>query len=293
MGGTHTREGTSTLHCPLCGTNQLCDECTEICMAIISDNDDRSRRMPTFSPDLDQSLRRAVAIAQERRHQFATEEHLLLALTDDPDAAVVMRACGIDLGQLRSSVSRALSTLDASPLADGAAPQTSPDFRAVVQDAVVHVQSIDSDSAVTGVHILVRLLAAHGTADLLRAQGMTRYDATRYISHGIGKENPASHERGGNGPQSTADKPAGLLGRVKLLNDDYTPMEFVVHILERVFDMDNEAATRIMLHIHHDGVGTCGTYPYDTAGAKVTEVLDLAREHQHPLHCVLERASSA
>ena len=108
-------------------------------------------------------------------------------------------------------------------------------------------------------------------------------------------ESGSLHERGGGtGPQGATDKPAITLTRVQfLLNDDYTPMEFVVHVLERVFDMDNEAAIRIMLQIHREGVGTCGTYPYDTAHAKVTEVLDLAREHQHPLHCVLERSSSA
>lgn len=79
--------------------------------------------------------------------------------------------------------------------------------------------------------------------------------------------------------------------KVLMLNDDYTPMEFVVDLLERVFDMDRETATRTMLHIHEKGGGLCGTYPYDVAEAKVTEVLNFAREHQHPLQCVLERSS--
>ena len=82
------------------------------------------------------------------------------------------------------------------------------------------------------------------------------------------------------------------LYRVVLLNDDYTPMEFVVHVLERVFDKDRETATRIMLEVHHKGILACGIYPYDAAVAKVREVLDFAREHQHPLQCVLERSSS-
>jgi ATP-dependent Clp protease adaptor protein ClpS len=143
---------------------------------------------------------------------------------------------------------------------------------------------------VTGAHVLAQVLAEPTAAELLREQGMTRYDATRYISHGIAKADRIAHERaGGTGEH----KPSGLLARVQILNDDYTPMEFVVYVLERVFDMDHETATGIMLHIHREGVGTCGTYPYDTADAKVTEVLDLAREHQHPLACVLERSSSA
>jgi ATP-dependent Clp protease adapter protein ClpS len=86
--------------------------------------------------------------------------------------------------------------------------------------------------------------------------------------------------------------PRVLLAKVLLLNDDYTPMEFVVHVLERVFDKDHEAAVRIMFEIHNGGAGICGIYPYDAADAKVTEVLDLAHQHQHPLQCVLEQSAS-
>jgi ATP-dependent Clp protease adaptor protein ClpS len=115
------------------------------------------------------------------------------------------------------------------------------------------------------------------------------------ISHGIAKGDRPLHGRAGEegpGSQAALNEPTGLLAEVRLLNDDYTPMEFVVHVLERVFDKDRETATRIMLEIHDKGVGTCGIYPYDAADAKVTEVLSFAREHQHPLHCVLERGSS-
>jgi ATP-dependent Clp protease adaptor protein ClpS len=77
--------------------------------------------------------------------------------------------------------------------------------------------------------------------------------------------------------------------RVLILNDDYTPMEFVVHILERFFGKDHEAATRIMLHVHHHGIGECGVYTYEVAETKVTQVMDFARKHQHPLQCVMEK----
>ena len=77
--------------------------------------------------------------------------------------------------------------------------------------------------------------------------------------------------------------------RVLILNDDYTPMEFVVHVLERFFGKDNEAATRIMLHVHHHGIGECGIYTYEVAETKVTQVMDFARKHQHPLQCVMEK----
>jgi ATP-dependent Clp protease adaptor protein ClpS len=79
------------------------------------------------------------------------------------------------------------------------------------------------------------------------------------------------------------------LYRVLILNDDYTPMEFVVHVLERFFNKDHEAATRIMLHVHHHGIGECGVFTYEVAETKVTQVMDFARKHQHPLQCVMEK----
>ena len=77
--------------------------------------------------------------------------------------------------------------------------------------------------------------------------------------------------------------------RVLLLNDDYTPMEFVVHVLIRFFNKNQEDATRIMLHVHQNGVGECGVYTYEIAETKVTQVMDFARKHQHPLQCVMEK----
>jgi ATP-dependent Clp protease adaptor protein ClpS len=77
--------------------------------------------------------------------------------------------------------------------------------------------------------------------------------------------------------------------RVLLLNDDYTPMEFVVHVLERFFNKSREAATEIMLHVHHRGVGVCGVYTYEVAETKVTQTIEFARRHQHPLQCTMEK----
>lgn len=79
------------------------------------------------------------------------------------------------------------------------------------------------------------------------------------------------------------------LYRVLILNDDYTPMEFVVQVLERFFQKDREAATRIMLHVHNHGVGECGVYTYEVAETKVSQVMDFARQNQHPLQCVMEK----
>ena len=82
-------------------------------------------------------------------------------------------------------------------------------------------------------------------------------------------------------------KPA--LYRVLLLNDDYTPMEFVVYVLERFFNKSRDDATRIMLHVHQHGVGVCGIFTYEVAETKVSQVIDTARRHQHPLQCTMEK----
>src|SRR5262245_44855773 len=88
-------------------------------------------------------------------------------------------------------------------------------------------------------------------------------------------------------PKPKAKNPS--LYRLLLLSDDCTPMEFVVHILERFCQKDREAATRIMLHVHNHGVGECGVFTYEVAETKVTQVMDFARQHQHPLQCVMEK----
>ena len=82
-------------------------------------------------------------------------------------------------------------------------------------------------------------------------------------------------------------KPA--MYKVLMLNDDYTPMEFVVHVLERFFQKSREEATRVMLHVHRRGVGVCGVFTYEVAETKVTQVMDLARQNQHPLQCTIEK----
>ena len=113
-----------------------------------------------------------------------------------------------------------------------------------------------------------------------------------------GNDDSGDHDNGQNGDgtgtgivaktRPKTKKPS--LYKVLLLNDDYTPMEFVVHILERFFSKSREEATRIMLHVHRRGVGICGVYTYEVAETKVTQVIDFARENQHPLQCTLEKA---
>lgn len=112
---------------------------------------------------------------------------------------------------------------------------------------------------------------------------------------GAGEDKDNEGDRRAGGPQTgtivrtrpKTKKPA--LYRVLLLNDDYTPMEFVVHVLERYFAKSREAATEIMLHVHHRGVGVCGVYTFEVAETKVAQVIDFARRHQHPLQCTMEK----
>ncbi|MDH5288187.1 MAG: ATP-dependent Clp protease adapter ClpS [Betaproteobacteria bacterium] len=99
----------------------------------------------------------------------------------------------------------------------------------------------------------------------------------------------AVHEQRGDllEAEKTKAKPPPLY-KVLLLNDDYTPMDFVVVVLQTVFGMSREKATRVMLQVHRNGMGECGTYTREIAAAKVDQVVDLARRHQHPLQCTME-----
>jgi ATP-dependent Clp protease adaptor protein ClpS len=122
------------------------------------------------------------------------------------------------------------------------------------------------------------------------------------LAHGRGgDENPGNGggagNRGRTGGDTVVERRTKEQAKTKrpplykciLLNDDYTPMEFVVHVLERFFNKNQEAAYLIMMHVHQHGIGECGIYTYEVAETKVTQVMDFARKHQHPLQCVMEK----
>src|SRR5471032_2658675 len=145
--------------------------------------------MPTFSRSLEQSLHRALALANERHHEYATLEHLLLALIDDQDASAVMRACNVDLDKLRRSLVAYLESELENLITDGAEDsKPTAGFQRVIQRAVIHVQSSGREE-VTGANVLVAIFAEREShaAYFLQEQDMTRYDAVNYISHGIAK----------------------------------------------------------------------------------------------------------
>src|SRR6266481_4780506 len=153
--------------------------------------------MPTFSQSLEQSLHRALAIANERHHQYATLEHLLLSLIDDSDAAAVMRACSVDLDKLRTSLVNYLETEFENLVTDGADDaKPTAGFQRVIQRAVIHVQSSGREE-VTGANVLIAIFAEREShaAYFLQEQDVTRYDAVNYISHGIAKRPGVSEAR--------------------------------------------------------------------------------------------------
>src|SRR6202011_414136 len=153
--------------------------------------------MPTFSRSLEQSLHRALALANERHHEYATLEHLLLALLEDQDAAAVMRACNVDLQKLRRRLVAYLeSELDSLITESAEDSKPTAGFQRVIQRAVIHVQSSGREE-VTGANVLVAIFAEREShaAYFLQEQDMTRYDAVNYISHGIAKRPGLSDSR--------------------------------------------------------------------------------------------------
>src|SRR6187455_3091316 len=153
--------------------------------------------MPTFSRNLEQSLHRALALANERHHEYATLEHLLLALIDDQDAAAVMRACNVELDKLRRSLTAYLESELENLVSDGNEDsKPTAGFQRVIQRAVIHVQSSGREE-VTGANVLVAIFAEREShaAYFLQEQEMTRYDAVNYISHGIAKRPGNSESR--------------------------------------------------------------------------------------------------
>jgi ATP-dependent Clp protease ATP-binding subunit ClpA len=164
--------------------------------------------LPSFSRNLEETLHRAVAFANQRKHEYATLEHLLLALVDDQDAAGVMNACDVDLPTLKKSLINYLDTeLTSLIVEDGEDAKPTAGFQRVIQRAVIHVQSSGRDD-VTGANVLVAIFSEREShaAYFLQEQEMTRYDAVNFIAHGIAKKAGASEPRAVKGSNEAADE---------------------------------------------------------------------------------------
>jgi len=166
--------------------------------------------VPSFSSTLEHAIHAALALANERRHEFATLEHLLLALLDEPDAARVMRACSVDLDELRSSlvtfVDEDLSNLVTD--IDGSEAVPTAAFQRVIQRAAIHVQS-SGRTEVTGANVLVAIFAERESdaAYFLQDQDMTRYDAVNFIAHGVAKDPAYGEQRPVTGAHEAEEEP--------------------------------------------------------------------------------------
>lgn len=170
--------------------------------------------MPTFSTSLEKALHQALTLANERHHEYATLEHLLLALIDDQDAAAVMGACNVNLDSLRKTVSDYVDN-ELGNLVTGYDEDSKPTagFQRVIQRAVIHVQSSGREE-VTGANVLVAIFAEREShaAYFLQEQEMTRYDAVNFISHGIGKRPGSSETRTPRGVEETDAEPKAARG---------------------------------------------------------------------------------
>ena len=153
--------------------------------------------MPSFSQSLEAALHRALELANQRSHEYATLEHLLLALVDDRDAAGVLKACNVEVDRLRKRVTEFLDTeLSALETKGPAEAQPTTSFQRVIHRAVVHVQSSGREE-VTGANVLVAMFAEREShaAFFLQEHDMTRFDAVQYISHGIAKRPGMNEQR--------------------------------------------------------------------------------------------------
>ena len=183
--------------------------------------------MPSFAANLEKTLHAALTDAGERHHEYATLEHLLLALIDDDDAAQVMNACGVDLSELTAVVKQYLEQEYQSLQSDESAdPQPTAGFQRVIQRAILHVQSSGKDT-VTGANVLVALFSERDSYAVyfLQQQDMSRLDAVSFISHGIGKGGKQIENRppdGAEGGESQAEEKAGEKGKKETALDQFT-----------------------------------------------------------------------
>jgi ATP-dependent Clp protease ATP-binding subunit ClpA len=188
--------------------------------------------MPSFARELEQTLHNALTAASSRRHEYATLEHLLLALIDDDHAAKVMGACGVDMGELKDAVTLYLDTeLDALKVDGSSDPSPTSGFQRVVQRAILHVQSSGRDE-VTGANVLVALFSERESYAVffLQQQDMSRLDAVSFISHGVGKAGQPTEQREVKGAEEEkAAKPDAKKGESAL-------KQFCVNLNEKAKD---------------------------------------------------------
>jgi ATP-dependent Clp protease ATP-binding subunit ClpA len=228
---------------------------------------------------LEVSVQVALVEARQNRHEFITVEHLLLALLDNPTAAEVLRACGANMDELRKNLTQHIAEQTPRIAADREVDtQPTLGFQRVIQRAILHVQA-SGKKEVTGANVLVAIFGEKDSHAVyfLQQQGIARLDVITYLSHGVTKTPPAD--------SSTSEVADTADVQVVIYNDDYTPMEFLVRVLQRFFAMNREDAAETMLELYRDGTAVCGLYSRQDGDALVKQVMAYALENGHPLHC--------
>ena len=260
-----------------------------------------------IAQELEVTLHMAFVTARQSRYETISLEQLLLALLDNPRAADVLRTCTVDLEALRADVSQIVR--NSTPIAPGTesvAPMASPEFHRVLQRAITRVMALRRSlaqrpgapkglpwllailrtsrrpRAVDGADLLVALLEESGVPALgvLQRHGVTRFAVTSAIAHGARVTDPGDIHplQGGDATQVA----------IVLENDDFTPMEFVVEVLQEQLGLTRESAVRVMLQVHHDGRGIAGRFPADVATEKVERLRAAAFQAGHPIRGRLE-----
>jgi ATP-dependent Clp protease adapter protein ClpS len=231
-----------------------------------------------FSSALEVVLTVAERKATVRRHTHLTLEHLLYALAGDADGEQILSASGVDALQLRRDLDRYLEySIGRLPSGQQKAPEWTSALRRVLETAAQHVESAGRQEVQTGDVIATTLQQDRAyAAQLLSARGSTRLEAHE------------AHERTELPPAPIGGSDVGDGAKVLLLNDDHTPMEFVVQILENVFHKKRAEAYRIMIAAHMQGQGLCGVYSREVAETKLNTVIRMARENGFPLRATME-----
>jgi ATP-dependent Clp protease adaptor protein ClpS len=230
----------------------------------------------TFSDGLEKTLRRATSIARAQNRASAEPEDLLLALTEDDETAAAFIAAGTDLGLLRRDIATLFEDELDEPSPDLAeAAFHTPAIHALFEDPIDVVRASGRDVVTSG--DILGVLISNTVGFALEEQGVTRHDLLSYISHGVAETDAIA----------APVAPAGEASAVFILNDHFTPMEFVVQVLRDMFGLTEDDAERITRETHHSGRGACGVFPRAVAIDLVRRVEGAAREQQHPLHCLL------
>ncbi|KQU81095.1 MULTISPECIES: ATP-dependent Clp protease adaptor ClpS [unclassified Rhizobacter] len=257
--------------------------------------------------DVEVSLHMAFVAARKLRYETISLEQLLLALLDNPRAADVLRSCAVDIEAIRADISAIVR--DSSPVAPGTGavePAASPELQRVLQRAIARVLALRRSPgqrpnaskatswvpaflrksagrpAVDGRDVLAALLEEPegGAVEELQRHGVTRLTVTRVIAHGItGTDPDATSPLQVDGTASMA---------IVLENDDFTPMEFVVEVLQEHLGLARESAVRVMLQVHHEGRAIAGRFPVDVSMDKAERLRAAARQAGHPFRCVVE-----